>query len=34
MGFVYVIEEGEIFKFDLMKNLFIKWKKEEFDLVY
>lgn len=33
MRFVYVIEEREIFKFDFMKNLFIKLKEEEFDLV-
>lgn len=34
MGLVHAIEEGETSKSDLMKNLFIKWKKEEPDLVY
>lgn len=34
MGLVHAIEEGETSKSDLMKNLFIKWKKEELDLVY
>lgn len=33
MGLVHVIEEGETSKSDLMKNLFIKLKKEELDLV-